>query len=315
MPKYKVLIPFEPVIFESVSQTHITELAESFSLSGINVRKSKESIYKAKLTVEAENYHQATLLAVGRVEELLNLFATWNDGFRLIISSVETKKIQDEAETKSIIKEEGREGSKTITLIETAELREYFSTVKTKHNYELEANALNWRDKWPDWLRMALQLNYLAVISHDLALSLILRCSALEKLTGGILEKPKTILKVVFSNKAKKKKELLNNIKKIFSCYGLNNKEVKRLEERIQETQVEGNVSRITEALNKCKVEADPKNVKLVLSQRGTEIHNRKSSSSNELRKASSFAEEWVRKALHFILNNCLIGFKCPPLE
>lgn len=34
MPKYKVLIPFEPVIFESVSQTHITELAESFSLSG-----------------------------------------------------------------------------------------------------------------------------------------------------------------------------------------------------------------------------------------------------------------------------------------
>lgn len=315
MSKYKVLIPFEPVISESVSQTHITELAESFSLSGINVRKSKEGIYNAELTVGAENYHQSILLAVGRVEELLNLFATWNDGFRLIISSVKTEKIQDEIETKSIIKEEEREGSIQISMIETVELREYLSTVKTKHNFELEANALNWRDQWLGWLRMALQLNYLAVISHDLALSLILRCSALEKLTGGIVGKPKTIFNVEFANKPKKKKELLNIIKKIFSCYGLNNKEVKRLEERIQETQVEGNVSRIIEALSKCKIEADPKNVKLVLSQRGAEVHNRKSSSSNRLRKTSGFAEEWVRNALHFILNNRPINFKCPPPE
>ena len=68
-------------------------------------------------------------------------------------------------------------------------------------------------------------------------------------------------------------------------------------------------MSRITEALNKCKVEADPKNVRLVLKRRGREIHNRKPSSSNESRKVSDLAEEWARKALHYILTNRLISF------
>lgn len=304
MSKYKILVPFEPIIFETLSYRSTRKLAESFSLAGIKVTEKKEGeFYIAELGVEATRISEAELFAVYRVEELLNLFAIGNDGFRILFSEVKSEKIETEDQADSVEITESEDNTLRIYAKEVAELKEHLATEKRKNNFEFEEGALKWRDKWIDWLKLALKLNYLAVISKDLVPSLILRYSALETITENILGSPESLLKSKFKERNEEKEEFLKAIEKIFRKYGLED-ESDRLINRIRATHEEGKNKRIQRAFKKCNIEAQIQDIYFVSEQRGKVVHPIKSSDIDDLRKAVSFAEKWIRESLHFILSN-----------
>lgn len=303
MSKYKILVPFEPIISETLSSRSTTKLAESFSLAGIDVIANKEEeLYTAEFEIKASRYSEAESCAVGRIEEILNLLAIWNDGFRVIFSGVKSEKIENEDQTATV--KLHKNGSKhQIYVRENAEVREHISIVKKKINFKFEENALKWRDKWSDWLKTALKLNYLAVISQDLEISLILRYSALETITKNILGSPESLLKSKFKERNKEKEEFLKAIEKIFREYGLEN-ESDHLMNRIRETHEEGRNKRIQKALKRCKIEAQIQDINFTSRQRGKKVHPVKSSDIDDLRKAVTLADKWIRESFRFILSN-----------
>lgn len=304
MAKYKFTIPFELIIFETLSYRSITKLAESFSLAGIKVTENKEGdFYMAELGVEATRISEAELLAVYRVEELLNLFAIGNDGFRILFSGVKSEKIETEDQADSVEIIDSEDNTLRIHVKEIIELKEHLATEKRKYNFKFEEIALKWRDKWIDWLKIALKLNYLAVISEDLVPSLILRYSALETITENILGSQESLLKSKFKERNEEKEEFLKAIEKIFREYGLEN-ESDRLMKRIQEAHKEGKNKRIQEALKRCKIEAHIQDINFISRQRGKMVHPIKSSDIDDLRKAVSLVEKWIKKSLQFILSN-----------
>jgi hypothetical protein len=304
MAKYKIIVPFEPIIFETLSSSTTTKLAESFSLAGIKVNEKKEGeFYEAEVGVEATGNSEAELLAVYRVEELLNLFAVWNDGFKILFSGIKSEKIETEDQADSVKIIEGEDNVLHIYLKETIGLREHLSVEKRKNNFEFEEGALKWRDEWVDWLKVALKLNYLAVISRELIPSLILRYSALETITENILGSPESLLKSKFKERNKEKEEFLKAINKIFIEHGLENKS-EHLMNRILETHEEGKNKRIQEALKICKIEAQIQDINFVSRQRGKMVHPIKSSEVDDLTRAISLAEKWIRESLQFILSN-----------
>lgn len=304
MTKYKVLVPFEPNIFETLSSRSTPKLAESFSLAGINIIENKEDeFYIAELGEEASKTSEAELLAIRRIEKLLDLFAVGNDGFRIQFSGVKSERLETEDQANNFEIIENEDNTLHVHVKEIVEAKEHIGIVKRKCKFEFEERALKWSDKWNDWLKMALKLNYLAVISNDLVPSLILRYSALETITENILGSAESLLKSKFKERNNEKEQFLKAVEKIFMQYGLKN-ETNRLMNRIQETHEQGKNKRIQEILKKCGIEAQIQEINFVTKQRGKVVHPQKSSDIDDLRKSVLLIEKWTRESLRFILSN-----------
>jgi hypothetical protein len=302
MAQYKVLVPFASVIFESMSQQHTTRLAPRFSLEEISVNEERSHFYIAEIKVEAKNHLEAKIYAVNRIEEVLGLFAVCNDGFRIVISGVMVEKKNEEVPSKNIIKKEVDGERNNISVTDVIEIGEHISTLITKGNYEFEANAIKCRGQWPDWLRIALKLNYLAVVSHDLIISLMLRFSALEVLEYSIMGEPVKIIKLKF--KEKEKRDFFCSVRRVFDHYELSQNEIERIEGRIRDTNRESKTNRLAKALKICGVSADPKDIRFVIERRGAVTHKREQTESGDIEKALAYINNWISKALHFILRN-----------
>lgn len=299
MAAYKVSVPFEPLTYETLSSSSTSQLPDSFNLPGIRVTVNAKGIYNAELRVEAPRISVAKAIAVDHVEEVLTLLATWNDGFRITFSSgVTAEKIPDE-EVASVSVDES--GIKHSSLHEVLELQDSISLLKKRDDVQFEVRALQWSEQWPDWLRTALKLNYLAVVSHHIVPTFIIQYSALEVLTAVIQGRSPSVLD--FALEAEKAKQLSSEIKKMLRNFGLSDNGVDRLLSRISDTRAKSNIDRITDALSKCGINADPKDVRLVVQQRGAVVHAGQPSDANELRKAVSLVQNWVQIALRKIID------------
>ena len=296
MAVYKVSVPFEPLTYVTLSSSSTSQLPDSFDLPGIRVTVSVEGIYNAELQVKAPGISVAKATAVERVEELLALLATWNDGFRISFRGVTAEQIPGE-EVASVSVDEGE--TRHITAREVMNFQEFASLVRERGNVECEANALQWREQWSDQLRTALKLNYLAVVSHDLEPAFISQYSALEVLTAAIQGNPPSVLAQL---EPKAKRQLISKIEETFRASGLSDNDVKRLSSRLRGTQTISNVDRITEALRICGISADREDVQLVVRQRAAVVHAGHSSDTNKLYKATSLVRDWVQKGLRDIV-------------
>jgi len=304
MKKYEVIIPFEPIVFEALSEKSITKLAKSFILDGVKIIENKKgNFYMAYIKVQANKSSQAELIAVYRIEEFLRLFAVKNDLFRIMYSGVKSKKMEneDQGQTFEVIK--NGEKSFHAQVKEKVETKEHISIEKRKNNFKFEERSLKWRDNWYDWLKLALELNYLAVNSQNHVPSLVLRYSALETITNNILGGQESLLKYKFKERGKKKDKFLKTVEKIFRKFGLEN-ESGRLINRILETHAEGKNNRIEKALKKLNIDVQTKDIIFISKMRGKVIHPLKHSDHNDLKKANFLIEEWIKKSLQFLLSN-----------
>jgi hypothetical protein len=192
---YDVVVPFEPLLYEEdPSYSRTTRLPDNFDLSAMSVAVDAEGSYRAKLQVEATSGTLAMEIAVARVEEFLALQAAWNDGFRVRLRGIRATQLHDEMAA-SVERE--KEGAIRVTVTGSVKTEFSLDAVVLRNSVGFVEAALEKREQWPNKLRTALKLNYLAVASHDAEPALVVQYSALEVLTTAILSKAKPVLQRV----------------------------------------------------------------------------------------------------------------------
>lgn len=293
---FEVKVPFEPLRYEKLGSSSIAQLPHSFELYGITVHfDSENNIYFARLEVPASNISEAKMKATEVIRLILSVIATSDLGFRINYGTVLTaRSIGEFSEASSLTPPE--EYCEILTLLEHLHLEEHIHVDKKLVNLEFEKKALSWIDSWPEWLKVALELNYLSVLSRDEKPSFVILYSALEVMVLGI---EGSATAIIAQNLQKEQAEsLLRDMRELLKKYYLSNNHIDRLISRIQETQTKGTVNRILDTLQKLKIEVETKEVNLVVRQRGSIIHTGQSSDYEKFLKAKGLLHNWVQTGL-----------------
>jgi len=297
---FEVNVPFQSVRYEGVGSSSIAQLPDAFELYGVAVNYDKENnIYLARLAVPAKNISEAKTKATEFIRLILSLVATKDLGFCINYGACFTACSIDE-NTEAIALASSKESNRLYALLENLHLEEHIGIVKKQLNVEFEKKALSWFESWPQWLKDALELNYLSVISHEEIPSFVTLCSALEVMVLGIIGIAPTLI----SRKLLKKQSasLFNEMIELLTKYSLSKNDIDRLISRMKETHNQSTVDRIKTALYKLGLEAESKDVKLVVRQRGSIIHMGKSSDYQEFHYAKRLVTNWVQTGLRNIL-------------
>jgi hypothetical protein len=294
MAVYKVIVPFESLFYATLKDSRICQLPKSFIIHQIKVTADDTGCYNADLAVEATNNNEAKELAVRRIEEFLSLLALIDCGFRIKFASVSAEGIPHK---KAVLL------GNIVRSNNIIELTDFLHLTKMHNNVDFEIVALKRREQWSDWLKTALRLNYIAVLSHDLVPAFIIHYSALEVLTNAILGIQQTVLNIELKSDNEeelenKKNNLIDAIRNVLQNYGLKEESIKRLLYRIRDTQSEGNIDRINSALKRYGIDLNKEDVQLVIKQRGAVAHPRQSLDMNKLRTAATYAKTWVQAIL-----------------
>ena len=293
-------MPFQSVRYEGVGSFSIAQLPDAFELYGIVVNYDKENnIYFSRLTVPAKDISEAKTKAAELIRLILSLVATKNLGFCINYGAGFTARSIDE-NTETFALASSKESYRLHALLVNLHLEEHIDIVKKQLDVEFEKKALSWFESWPPWLKDALELNYLSVISHEEIPSFITLCSALEVMVLGIGGNAPTLISQNFQEK--QSESLFNEMVELLTKYTLSKNDISRLISRMKETQNESTVDRIIAALYKLGLEAKSKDVKLVVRQRGYIVHSGRSYDAEKFHKAQRFVRDWVQAGLCNIL-------------
>lgn len=189
MPAFLVVVPFEPVIHETLDSRVFTNLPETELEIGIRIR-SGESGYFAELEVQADRPGSAKAIAVDLVERLLAVLASWNHGFQVRIGGVRSELI--DSGDSAIVTQEST-GSVAVTASETIFLEEHLEAVVGKANLGAEDAFLQRYGALPEYIRSCLELNYLLVLSTRPPNRWLLAATGLEALAIGTIGPQDTV--------------------------------------------------------------------------------------------------------------------------
>lgn len=197
---YKVAIPFEAITHNLLGTAISFELPDDFELPvGISIKKEKDR-WIASFDVEAPSNVLALKLAINTVSKVLSLFAIHNASFQIIRSDISADKSQKFNENRIEFNDE----NKYLNLIEEIRLKDQLKASTLKSDFTLEKKYLSSKKKWSQSINSAIELNYLAVTSHNPVTKFILLISALEGLSYGKLGGINSILSQDLTSKAKK---------------------------------------------------------------------------------------------------------------
>jgi len=87
MARYLVVIPFDPVVHETLDSRVFTNIPDSDLAAGVCIRRDADG-YTAELEVGAGRPGVAKATAVERVERFLSVLAAWNHRFHIQIGGV-----------------------------------------------------------------------------------------------------------------------------------------------------------------------------------------------------------------------------------
>jgi hypothetical protein len=240
MSEYRFLVgvPVEPVLHESLEGSSTYQLPTG-RFGEFDVSR-EESMYVFRLECLAASPLAAMRTGLERVGDLLNVLATSNDAFRIRAASIEVENL-------------GPTGPQPG---EQLFISGFLGTSKLKGSLHAEVDAVAARDRWPDYLRDALELNYLAVIAERPITRWLLEVIALERLTVGRL-RPRTSL-LSRRLKPNEVQDVRGQLVTVVAAAGFSEAEVERVISRVLATEDRSAQSQITEYLDAIGVEVDP---------------------------------------------------------
>ena len=189
VPAFSVVVPFEPVLHETLDSRVFTNIPDTDLAAGIQIRRS-ESGYLAELQVDADRPGTAKAIAVDRVERLLAVLASWNHGFQVRIGGVRSEMFESGGSGTAA---EVSPGVVAVTASETLFLEEHLEAVVSKANLDAEDAFLQRYDGLPEYIRSCLELNYLLVLSTRLPNRWLLAATGLEALAVGTIGAQDTV--------------------------------------------------------------------------------------------------------------------------
>ena len=242
---YKVAIPFEAITHNLLGTAIKFELPDHFELPvGISIVKENDR-WIASFDVDAPSSVSALKLGINIVIKVLSLFAIDNASFQIVRSEVSADKSKELNEDRI----EFKDGNKYLNLIEEIRLKDQLNAFVKKNDFTLENKFLSSKKKWPQSIHSALELNYLAVSSHNPATKFLLLIFALEGLSCERLGSIKSILSGDLTPKAKK--IFVNDFSELLKNYKISEKNCERIIANTMNTKIRGTVDHLYEYVHK----------------------------------------------------------------
>ena len=238
---YKVDIPFEAITHNLLGTSISFELPKKFELStDISIVKENDR-WIASLDVDAPSSVSALKSGINSIIKVLSLFAISNASFQIVRSEMSAVKTQKLKENQI----EFKEGNKYLNLIEEIRIKDQLRAYRLKNDFTLENDFLSSKKIWPQRINSALELNYLAVSSHNPVTKFLLLISALEALSYGKLGGIKSILSMDLTSKAKK--IFVNDFSELLKFYKISEEYIDRLIANTMNTKIRGTVDHLYE--------------------------------------------------------------------
>lgn len=189
MPQFRVLVPFDPVIYEDLDSRVFTQLPDCELVGGLKIRRTAEG-YVAELEVDAPRPGAAKQLVLEATERLLAVLASWNHGFQVRVGGVMSEMIADDSPvaTSSIAP-----GVIAVSASDTMFLEDHVEAVVRKASLDAEGGVYRRYAELPESVRSCLELNYLLVLSTRPPNRWLLAATGLEALAVGAGGPQKTL--------------------------------------------------------------------------------------------------------------------------
>lgn len=183
MPRFRVFVPFEPVIHESLESRSFTEIPDCDLPGDVRIRRGSDG-YTADLEVAAERPSLAKAAAIIAIERFLAVLASWNYAFQIVMGGVRADLIELVGEATV-----GREnsGAVEVAVSDTVFVEGHIEAVHTKESVGAERDFYGRYDELPEYVRSCLELNYLLVLSTRPPNRWLLAATGLEALAVGAL--------------------------------------------------------------------------------------------------------------------------------
>lgn len=307
MPIYSVVVPFESLLFESLGQSRSTQLPESIALPNLEIEfDAAHSCYHTRLDVSASDITTAKKVAIAKVREILRLFAVHGDAFRVGFGNELTaSRHPEESRSETRIVEYGS-GYREIFAHDAGfvEMEGHLGIVVKRGSLDFERDALSWIESGPDWLRVALELNYLAILSQDIESAFLVQYAVLEILEKELLGTPISIFQSI-SDSVK----LLADMRETMQKHGLGDSQIKRLINQMRQTHAESKSDRLVTLLQQLGIEASAGGVRKVVSVRGKVAHHGEpATEGGQVMEAAQLLRQWILAALKSIVSRRLIA-------
>jgi hypothetical protein len=165
-----------------------------------------------------------------------------------------------------------------------------------------EQQALIQRDEWPPWLRIALELNYLAEIASDPKAAASLYVSAIDCVIANIRKQPSSIVSKLHNHE---KRELIKGLTSALEGHGFTSTEIQRVVNRALEAEAESHVNRVVEGLAVLGITSDDKDVKEAIRSRSQLVHPmHNEADANEVLRSIGLLRDWTQRALQALLKD-----------
>lgn len=93
MQRFRVTVPFEPVVHESLDSRVVTQLPDAEFAGGLRLGAARER-YVGELEVDANHPTAAKASGVRAVERVLAVLASWNYAFQIRIGAIRSERLE-----------------------------------------------------------------------------------------------------------------------------------------------------------------------------------------------------------------------------
>jgi len=189
MLRFRVLVPFEPVIHETLDSRVFTNIPDSDLAGGLRIRGTDDG-YIADLELQAVHPGAAKATAVQVVKSFLEVLASWSHGFQIQIGGVWCELV-DNAEPVPL--RHATPGVVAITASDTSFTENHVQAVVRKASLGPEDAFYRRLDELSKNLRNCLELNYLLVLSTSPPIRWLLAATGMEARALGTTEARQTV--------------------------------------------------------------------------------------------------------------------------
>lgn len=199
MPRFRVLVPFEPVVHESLESRSFAQLP-TYELAGdIDLRPDGDADgHVAELEVDANRPSSAKAAAVETIERFLAVLASWNYAFQVRIGGVRSEVVEGLG---SVSTQRSESGVLEVTASDTIFVEGHVEAVVQKASLDAENEFFRRYAELPEYLRSCLELNYLVVVSTRPPNRWLLAATGLEALAVGTAGSQPTVAQRLRSTK------------------------------------------------------------------------------------------------------------------
>ncbi len=232
VPTYRVTVPFQAVIHESLDSRVLTELPDTDVTPAFRIKRTASEYVAIVDDITVDGPAEAKSEAADLVDRFLAILAIGNYAFQVRIGGVESKVVDDSSPPATVV----QAGPHTFEVLasDTIHMESHVQVVMQKANLDQESDLLHRYESLASFVKNCIELNHLLVMSTRSLNRWLLAVIGLETLAGGVVGPQKTI-SARLAEERKSSEELVAGIATVADNSGIGEL-AQRMTERVLST-------------------------------------------------------------------------------